>query len=128
MILSNWSRSEFEYGRRVLNSGLEGARSGREAFLSGRSLTPFLGEVARNAFKPASVGACVGMLSGYRGNGHNSISRILVFGLLGSLIGFASGVAWKSRALTASVAANALRDIGRVSDEHWLEKHPIDYA
>ena len=128
MDLSNWSKSEFEYGRRVLNSGLEGARSGQEAFLNGRSLTPFLSEAARNALKPASVGACVGILSGYRGNGHSSIGRILGFGLLGSLIGFASGVAWESRDLTASIAANALKNIDLVRDEHWLQKNPIDYA
>jgi len=128
MVVSNWSRSEFEYGRKVLNSGLEGARSGREAFLDGKSLTPFLSEIARNALKPASVGACVGMLSGLRGGGHSSIRRILGFGLLGSIIGFASGVAWESRDLASTVATNALRNIGKVSDEHWLEKHPIDYA
>jgi len=122
------SRSEFEHGRRVLNSGLEGARSGREAFLNGRSLTPFLTEAARNALKPAGVGACVGMLSGYRGNEHSSISKILGFGFLGSLIGFASGVAWESRDLAASIAANALKEIDKVRDERWLQTHPIDYA
>jgi hypothetical protein len=128
MVLGNWSSSELEYGRKVLNSGLEGARSGREEFLNGRSLTPYLSEVALNALKPASIGACIGILSGLRGDGHNSISRILSLGFVGSLIGFASGVAWKSRDLASSVAANALKNIGRVSDEHWLEKHPIDYA
>ena len=128
MVSSNWSRSEFEYGRRVLNSGLEGVRSGREAFLNGRSLTPFLSEAARNALKPAGVGACVGMLSGYRGNEHGSMGRILGFGFLGSLIGFASGLAWESRDLTASIAGNALKNIDKVRDEHWLQKHPIDYA
>jgi hypothetical protein len=128
MVLFNWSRSEFEYGRRVVNSGVEGACAGRETYLNGRSLTPFLGEAARTALTTAGVGACVGMLSGYRGNGRSSIGRILGFGFLGSLIGFASGIAWESRDLTASVAATALKNIGRVSDEHWLEKHPIDYA
>lgn len=128
MGLSNWSRSELEYGRRVLNSGLNGVRSGREEFLSGSSLTPYLTGVARNALKPAVVGACVGMLSGYRANGHTSIGRILSLGFLGSLIGFASGVAWESRELTANAAATALKNISTVSDEHWLEKHPIDYA
>ena len=128
MVSSNWSRSELEYRRRILNSGLEGARSGRETFLNGRSLTPFLNEAARNALKPAVVGACVGMLSGYRGNGNSSISRILGFGFLGSLIGFACGVAWESRDLTASIAANALTNIDKVRDERWLQKHPIDYA
>jgi hypothetical protein len=128
MGLSKSSKSEFEYGRRVLNYGLEGARSGRDAFLGGRSLTPFLIEAARSALKPASVGACVGMLSGYRRSGDRSISKILGFGFLGSLVGFASGVAWESRDLTASVAASAMKNIDQVRDEHWLQKHPIDYA
>jgi hypothetical protein len=52
----------------------------------------------------------------------------LAFGLLGGAIGFGAGVAWESRRLTASVAGSALRNIGRVRDEHWLTKHPIDYA
>lgn len=128
MDILNWSKSELEYGRKVVNSGLEGARSGQEAFLNGSSLTPFIGGAARNALKPAVVGACVGLLSGYRGTRHTSIGRILSFGFLGSLIGFASGVAWESRDLTASAAATALKNISKVSDEHWLEKHPIDYA
>lgn len=128
MVLRDWPKSEFEYGRKVLNSGLEGARSGEEAFLNGRSLTPFLGDAVRKALKPAGIVAVVGMLSGYRGNRHRSMGRILGFGFLGSLIGFASGLAWESRDLTASIAANALKNIGKVSDEHWLEKHPIDYA
>ena len=128
MVLSEWSSSELEYGKKVINSGLEGARSGGEAFLNGKSLTPFLSEVALNALRPASIGACVGVLSGLRRDGRRSIGRILGLGFVGSLIGFASGVAWKSRDLTASAAANALRNIGKVSDEHWLEKHPIDYA
>jgi hypothetical protein len=128
MELRNWSKSEFEYGRQVLNSGLEGARSGREAFLSGRSLTPFLSHAARKALKPAIVGALVGVLSGYRPKGHGSITRMLGFGFLGSLFGFASGIAWESRDLTSSMAANAKRSIDKVRDEHWLQKHPIDYA
>ena len=128
MELRNWSRSEFEYGRKVLNSGVEGARSGREAFLRGRDLTPFLSDAARKALKPAIVGALVGVLGGYRRKGLGSVSRILGFGFLGSLIGFASGVAWESRDLTSSMAANAKRQIDRVRDEHWLQKNPIDYA
>src|ERR1700751_3389175 len=44
MNLREWSESEVEYGRKVLNSGLAGARSGRETFLKRRPLTPFLSE------------------------------------------------------------------------------------
>jgi hypothetical protein len=128
MGLSTWSKSEVEYGRKVLNSGLEGARSAREAFLEGRSLSPFLGESVRKALKPAAIGACIGVLGSCPGTRHQSIARVLVFGLLGGAIGLGAGVVWQNRRLAASVARGALRNIDRVCDEHWLGKHPIDYA
>ena len=128
MDLRKWSHSEVEYGRKVLNSGLEGARSGREAFLHGRSITPFLSGSVRNALKPATIGAWAGALSSYPGNRNPSIGRTVGFGLLGAVIGFGAGLIWESRALTASAGARAWKNIARVRDEHWLEKHPIDYA
>jgi hypothetical protein len=128
MGLRTWSKSEVEYGRKVLNSGLEGARSGREAFLHGRSLTPFLSESVQNALKPAALGACIGVLGSCPGNRHKSILRVLAFGVLGGALGFGAGIVWENRRLAASVAGGALSNIDRVRDEHWLEKHPIDYA
>jgi hypothetical protein len=121
-------QARVNYGEKVLNSGLEGARAGREAFLNGGSLTPFLGESVRDALKPAAIGACIGVLSSYSGNGHQSIRKAFAYGFLGGAIGFGAGVAWGSRRLVASVAAGARKNIGRVRDEHWLEEHPIDYA
>jgi len=128
MELRNWSKSEFEYGRRILNSALDGARGGREAFLRGRSLAPFLGEGIRNALKPAVVGACIGVLGSYPGDPHRSISRALAFGFAGWAIGLGAGVAWETRGLTARVTSSALGNIGRMRDELWLERNPIDYA
>ena len=128
MDLRKWSKSNADYGRRLLDSGLEGARSGEEAFLNGELLTPFLGESVRSALKPAALGACIGVLGSYPGYRQKSIARALAFGLLGGAIGLGAGLAWESRCLTASVAGSALRNIGRVRDEHWLTKHPIDYA
>jgi hypothetical protein len=122
-----WSKTEVEYGRRVLNSGLEGARSGREAFLDGRSLTPFLSDSVRNALKPAALGAVLGVLGGFSGN-HRSVGKTLAFGLLGAAIVFGAGLAWESRDLTANAAASAWKNIRKVRDEHWFETHPIDYA
>jgi hypothetical protein len=124
----NWSKSEFEYGRKVLHSALEGARCGEEAFLKGRSLSPFLGEGVRDALMPAAVGACIGLLGSYPGDHRSSMSRALAFGLVGWVLGLGAGVAWKTRGLTECVASNAFRNIGKVRDEHWLESHPIDYA
>ena len=128
MDLYEWSKSNADYGRRLLDSGIEGARSGEEAFLHGRSLTPFLSDSVRSALKPAALGACIGVLGGCAGYRQKSTIRTLLYGFLGGAIGFGAGVAWESRRLTASVASNALRSIGRVRDEHWLTKHPIDYA
>jgi hypothetical protein len=107
---------------------LEGARCGEEAFLKGRSLTPFLSEEVRNALKPAAVGACIGLLGSYPGDHRRPIGRALVFGFLGWAIGLGAGIAWKTRGLTECVTSNAFRNMGKVRDEHWLERHPIDYA
>jgi hypothetical protein len=128
MELRNWSKSEFEYGRKVLNSALLGARSGREAFLEGRSLTPFLGEEVRNALKPAAAGAFIGLLGSYLENHRSSFGRVLEFGLVGWVIGLGAGIAWQTRGLTECAASSAFRNIGKLRDEHWLERHPIDYA
>ena len=128
MDLGKWSKSQADYGRELLHSGIDGARSGREAFLKGESLTPFLSESVRSALKPAVLGVCLGVLGGYPGSREKSASRALACGLLGGVIGFGAGVVWESRRLTASVTSSALRNIGRVRDDHWLTKHPIDYA
>jgi hypothetical protein len=128
MGFQKWSKSEVEYGRKLLDSGLEGVHSGEEEFLHGRALRPFLGESAQKALTSAALGACLGMLSGHPANGHKSIVRMLMFGLLGGAIGFGAGVAWESRDLTASAARGALRNIHKVRDEHWVEKHPVAYA
>ena len=128
MNLRKWSQSEVEYGRKVLNSGLAGARSGQEAFLHGNPLTPFLGRVVRHASTPAALGAVLGMLSGLPGLDPRCAKKAIGFGVLGWAIGLGVGIVWQSRELTAYAANGALRNIGRVRDEHWLETHPIDYA
>src|SRR5690349_19846072 len=62
MDLREWSKSNAEYGRELLHSGIEGARSGGEAFLHGEPLAPFLSHSVRRALKPAVVGACLFVL------------------------------------------------------------------
>lgn len=128
MSIRQWSKSNLEYGRKVVKSGLEGARSGREAFFNGKSFTPFLNDSISHSWKPAMIGVCVGFLGGYRGNRNKSASKAFALGVLGGAIGFTAGVAWGSRRLAVSVARGAHQRIDRVRDEHWLEKHPIDYA
>lgn len=128
MHLREWSHSNLEYGRKLVNSGLEGARRGEEEFLHGRPLAPFLGDSARTAFMPAAIGACVAALGCRAANGHRTATRAVAFGLLGSVVGFAAGMAWCTRRLTSSVATGARKRVEAVRDEHWLEANPIDYA
>lgn len=128
MKLREWSKSHADYGRKLLDSGLEGARSGEGAFLNRKPLAPFLEESARHALKPAAIGVLLGVLGSYAGNRHKSTSRALAYGLLGGAIGFGVGVAWCNYRLVASVASSAFRSMGKVRDEHWLENNPIDYA
>lgn len=128
MDLCEWSKSNADYGRRLLDSGVAGARSGQEAFLNGRGLVPFLAGSVRSALKPAALGACIGVLAGYPVGRRKSIAATLVCGLAGGAIGLGLGLAWESRCLAASAAGGAWRNIGKVCDEQWLHKNPIDYA
>jgi hypothetical protein len=128
MGLRTWSRSEAEFGRKVLNSAFEGARSGREEFLDGRSVREFVSGSIQRSFEPAAVGLCIGVLGSCPGNRRKSIGRAVVFALLGGAVGFGASVAWESRRLTASAAAGASRNINRVCDERWMKKHSIAYA
>ena len=128
MNVVEWSKSNVDYGRKLVDSALEGARTGESEFLKEESLTSFLGESARQALAPAAIGACLGALGGYLATGRRSRTRALVCGLLGGAVGFGAGVIWESRQLTATVASKSWKSVGKIRDEHWLEKNPIDYA
>ncbi len=128
MDLREWSKSNANYGERLVNSGIEGARCGGEAYLNGESFAPFLSESVRSALRPAALGACLGALGISSRSRQKSLGRALAFGLLGGAIGLGAGVVWRSRRLVASAAGGAARSIGRVRDERWLDRHPINYA
>jgi len=128
MSFLEWSKSNVDYGRRLVDSAVEGARTGEDEFLKEESLVPYLGESVRLALAPAVVGACVGAVGGYLGNGRRSRTRALAGGLLGVVVGLGAGLLWENRQLTASVASGAWKNINKTRDEHWFEKNPIDYA
>src|SRR5207245_11420128 len=121
MDLRKLSQSEVEYGRKVLNSGLAAARSGQEAFLHGKPLTPFLGKVVRHASTPAALGAVFGILSSLPGEHPRCAKRALAFGVVGWSIGLDMVIVWHSRELTACAADADLRNVGGVRDESWRE-------
>jgi len=128
MSVNEWSKASVDYGRKLVDSGLEGAHAGEEAFLHGQPLAPFLGRSARKALTSAVIGAGLGLIGSCLSKGERSARKSLAFTFLGSAIGFATGLAWQSRRLTASMASSAMKNIEKTRDEHWLEKNPIDYA
>ena len=128
MELGEWVKSNVDYGRRLVDSGIEGARSGQEEFFDGKPVTPFLEDAVKGALVPAAIGAALGLVVSYPLCRQKSKTAIFAFGLLGCAVGLGAGLAWESRELSASVAGNAMKKMGRVRDQQWLSKHPIDYA
>ncbi|MBZ5569357.1 MAG: hypothetical protein LAN64_16090 [Acidobacteriia bacterium] len=128
MNVREWSKSTAVYGQKLVHSGREGAALGRDSYLHGEHLGTFFNQSARTALKPAVLGAALGLLSAYPAHRNRSALRAFECGVLGCVVGFGAAVAWQSRGLASSVASRALKNIDRVRDEHWLEKHPIDYA
>lgn len=128
MSFLEWSKSSVDYGRRLVDSAVTGARTGEDEFLRDEPLVPYLGESVCPALAPAFIGACLGAVGGYLANGRRSTTRALAGALFGGAIGFGAGVIWENRQLTASVASGAWKNISKTRDQHWFEKNPIDYA
>jgi len=122
-----WSKSEMDYGRKLIDSAVEGARRGEGEFLQDESVGRYLTKSARHAILPAILGACLGLLGAHWEN-RRSRSRALLCGLAGAAIGLGAAVVWENRKLTASVASGTWKNINQTRDAHWFEKHPIDYA
>ncbi len=118
----------FRYGRTLVQSGVSGLRSGRETHLNGRPLSSVLNQSARASISLATIGACAGLLRLYVSNRRGRVPKTVAWSVLGSAIGFCAGFAWKTRDLTTSMGRSSLKQMRVVRDEHWLERHPIDYA
>ncbi len=128
--MSSTSRldSYFEYGRTLLDSGAKGIRSGSESYLHGQPLTAVLGESARASLPFAALGIGAGLLQLISGSRRHRFTKGLAAAIAGGSLGFLAGLLWKSRDLTGCMAQDALENISRTRDAHWLERHPIDYA
>lgn len=116
------------YGRRLVNAGISGIRTGREDFNRQRA-SALVSDSAEESLKLAAIGACVGVLPVLLMRRRRPrLASALVLGVAGSALGFCAGFSWKTRKLTSTLAHSAAREVRRVKDEHWLDKNPIDYA
>jgi len=124
-----WFGSNFDYGRDLVNSGVQGARTAGQSSLGEAPVSSVLVDAVRRAWAPAAVGAYVGALGASLGHRRKpNYGAIAGAGLLGAAIGIVTGMAWGTRHLTGDMARGAIRKIDATRDAHWLEKNPIPYG
>ena len=123
-----WLKSELEYGRDLIHSAVQGARSVREHALATEPVGTMLARSARASLPWAAVGASMGLVAVYSGSKHESIRNQVLFGILGAVIGLGTSVALSTRQLTGEIVHGAVQNTKTVRDAHWLARHPIDYA
>jgi hypothetical protein len=128
VLKSDASKTNLGYTRALVHSGLSGLRRGRDSQLDGQPLSAVLTPSARAGLNLAVIGAGAGLLAFYLSGGRHRVAKTVVCGVAGGAIGFLAGFTWKSRHLTANMARSAFKEMGVVRDEHWLGKHPIDFA
>lgn len=116
------------YSRSLLDSGMSGLRSGCDSYLKGRSLPVAFGDPACHSFMFGALGTIAGLIPLFSGTGRERAQRSLVYAAAGCAIGFCAAFVWETRQFTSSMARGAMKKIAATSDEHWLERHPIDYA
>jgi hypothetical protein len=125
----NWIESNLSYGKNLVESSVEGARSARKMTTEGECVGSVLTRSARDSWQLVSIGVGLGLLVGLLVTRRKpSPAKMLVCGLLGGVAGLGTGVAWETRELTGDMARGAIKNAKVVRDAHWLERHPIDYA
>ena len=125
----DWLESNIDYGRNLVNSGLEGARSAQKKTLDGAPIAAVLVRSVRESWMPTVIGAYVGALGASLGHKRKpNYGAIVGAGLLGAAIGLTTGMAWGTRHLTGEMARGARRNINAARDAHWLEKNPVAYG
>jgi|SRR5580698_9429663 hypothetical protein len=115
------------YGRKLVHAGISGIRSGYREFDPALA-SALVANSAEQSLKLAFTGACLGILPAVVLARRSRTASSILFGTLGSVLGFAVGFSWKTRPLTSKLAHSALHEVRRAKDEHWLETNPIDYA
>jgi DNA-binding transcriptional LysR family regulator len=115
------------YARKLVNAGIGGIQSGYREFDPALA-SSLVANSAETSLKLALTGACLGIVPAMVLARRSRTATSILFGTLGSVLGFAIGFSWKTRPLTSKLAHSALREVRRVKDEHWLETNPIDYA
>ena len=127
MSISEKVKDNLAYSKHLLESGIEGANDARKATLEA-SETDIVKAAAQESWQPASLGVLAGAIIGALADDRKPVRGVIAGGLLGAVLGFAGSFAWKTRPITSAMSRGAGKRIGRVRDERWLSKNPVDYG
>ncbi len=121
-------KTNLAHGQELVASGVEGAAEARKAVLESPETTDIVKEAAQESWQAAAVGVMAGAIVGVLTDDRKPVRGVVTGGLLGAVLGFAGSFAWKTRPLTSSMLHGAGKRIGTTRDQHWLEKHPVNYG
>ena len=121
-------KDNIAYSKELLEAGIEGANEARREVLASEKTTDMVASAAQESWQPAALGVFVGAICGVLADDRKPIRGVIAGGLFGAVLGFAGSFAWKTRPLTTAMARKAGRNIGKVRDEHWLTKNPVNYG
>ncbi len=116
-----------EYGRRLIDAGITGVIQSTPTATKGRAISSVAAESAVRSIDFVVAGTSLAVLGSFLA-GRKRLSRNLLCGAVGGTIGLVAGFLWHTRSITSVVADSAMKEMRKVSDQHWLESHPIDYA
>jgi hypothetical protein len=128
MCFKEWWSSNFGYGRELVRSGVDGAKSAGKASLEGQSVGSVLADSALQSWKHVAVGVAAGAVVGKLAGSRRPVRNAAIMGVCGGVLGFLAGMAWGTREVTGDIFHGVRRNVGAVRDSRWLEKNPIDYA
>ena len=121
-------KDNIAYSKELWEAGIEGANEARREVLASEKTTDMVASAAQESWQPAALGVFVGAICGVLADDRKPIRGVIAGGLFGAVLGFAGSFAWKTRPLTTAMARKAGKNIGKVRDEHWLTKNPVNYG
>ena len=128
MTIKGAIKDNIAYSKELWEAGIEGANEARREVLASEETTDMVTSAAQESWQPAALGVFVGAICGVLADDRKPIRGVIAGGLFGAVLGFAGSFAWKTRPLTTAMARKAGKNIGKVRDEHWLTKNPVNYG
>jgi hypothetical protein len=119
--------TDIVYFGQLVRSGFQGAVSVGRRALKDDPKRSVLSQSVRQSWKPAAVGAYLGVLAGGLRR-KSTLSSALWGGFAGIAVGLAGGALWNSRSVTGDMVRGGFKSIEAARDKRWLELNPINYG